>query len=133
MTPDPQTDLEDDGPPRYAVRISPAVSAQAVMEYDRLTMTVGTERAEDWREGLRAAWASLATLPLRCPVAPENAAFQQFRLGPPLRAFLYRHRRAAWRLLFTAHDETADDPPFVQVHQLRHGAQEPLTEWPRDE
>ncbi len=134
MTPDPPPALDDsldgDSLPRSAVRISPAASAQALTEYDRLTATQGTEKAEEWREGLRAAWASLATLPLRCPLAPENAAFQSFRPGPPLRVFLYRHGRAVWRLLFTAHAETADDPPIVQVHQLRHAAQEPLTEWP---
>jgi len=77
----------------YAVRLSPAASAQAVAEYDRLAQTAGTEAAEDWREGLLAAWAGLARLPLRCPVASEDTAFQEFSPGPPLRVFLYHRGR----------------------------------------
>ena len=116
----------------YAVRISPAASAQAVAEYDRLTEVAGTEVAEEWRVGLLDAWAGLATLPLRCPTAPEDIPFQQFRPGPPLRVFLHRRKRStgAWRILFTAHEAGPDDPPFVQVHQLRHSAQAPMSQWP---
>lgn len=36
----------EDGPV-YAVRLSPAASAQAVAEYDRLTQTAHTEAGED--------------------------------------------------------------------------------------
>ena len=118
----------------YTVRISPTASLQAVTQYDRLTETRGEEAAETWRVGLLAAWASLATLPLRCPVAPEGPEFQKTHPGPPLHQLLYRSgRREVWRLLFTAHPETADDPPRVQVHQIRHGAQAPLTEWPAED
>ncbi len=121
--------------PVYAVRLSPAASAQAVAEYDRLTQTADTEAAEDWREGLRAAWAGLARLPQRCPVAPEDAAFQQFSPGPPLRVFLYRRgsRRSAWRLLFTIHEADAHDPATVRVQHIRHSAQLPLSAWPAED
>lgn len=122
----------DDDALVYAVRLSPAATAQAVAEYDRLRQTSGLKTAEDWREGLLTAWAGLATLPHRCPVAPDDAVFQEFSPGPPLRVFLYRRgsKRSAWRLLFTAHPATPDDPPIVRVHHIRHSAQAPLTEWP---
>ena len=95
----------------------------------------GKANAESWREELRTAWASLATLPLRCQVAPEDTVFQEFSPGPPLRTFRYQRNRKSiqWRILFTAHEATADDPAFVQVHQLRHSAQAPLLEWPQEE
>ena len=129
------TDSEGENLPVYAIRISPTAMAIAVAEYDRLLITVGARGAEDWREGLLTAWAGLATLPLRCSLAHENEAFQTFRPGPPLRVYLYRSGRRGnvWRLLFTAHEETADDPPIVQVHQIRHGAQDPLIEWPAED
>lgn len=119
----------------YTVRISPTASLQAVMEYDRLTEVGGTEVAEGWRLGLLAAWAPLATLPLRCTVAPEDPEFQKKHRGPSLHQLLYRsgRRSTVWRILFTAHPETTDDPPRVQIYQIRHGAQAPLTEWPADD
>ncbi len=134
MTPDTSGDREDAALPGYAIRLSPAATATAVFEYDRLTTTAGVKVAEEWREGLLASWAGLATLPLRCPLAQENTTWQAFRPGPPLRVFLYRSgRRNVWRILFTAHEETADDPPIVQVHQIRHAAQAPLTDWPTED
>lgn len=135
----------DDELPRYAVRIAPVAAAQAAAEYDWLKANHGQDRAEHWREELKreelkreelkAAWASLATLPLRCAAAPEDAAFQEFQPGPPLRTFRYKQGRRsdAWRLLFTAHEATADDPAFVQVHRLLHSAQAPLLEWPQEQ
>ena len=124
----------DEDPQVYAIRIAPEASAQAVAIYDRLVEQSGTNAAEQWRENLRGAWASLATLPLRCPVADENDAFQQFRPGPPLRVLVFRRgRRTVWRLLFNAHGPTADDPAFVQVHLIRHGAEARLAEWPAEE
>ena len=125
----------DDELPRYAVRIAPAAAAQAAAEYDWLKANYSKDRAEQWREELKAAWASLTTLPLRCAVAPEDAAFQEFRPGPPLRTFRCKQGRksSGWRLLFTAHEATEDDPAFVQVHRLLHSAQAPLLEWPQEQ
>lgn len=119
-------------PPIYAVRLSEPAAAQAEATFERLIDMVGVDAAADWQEGLRAAWGSLATLPERCAVSPENQPFQKKHPGPPLRVLLYRHGRGAWRLLFTAHEATDDDPPLVRVHQIRHGAQKPLTRWPAE-
>ena len=118
--------------PVYAVRLSEPAAAQAENAFERLIETAGLDAAEEWQEGLRAAWASLATLPQRCAVAPENRPFQEKHPGPPLRALPYRRGRSVWRLLFTANTATDDDPPLVRVHQIRHGAQEPLRDWPAE-
>jgi len=123
---------EEGEPPVYAVRLSEPAAAQAEAAFERLIETVSLDAAEDWQEGLRAAWASLATLPQRCAVAPENPLFQAKHPGLPLRVLLYRRGRSAWRLLFTAHAATDDEPPLVRVHQIRHGAQKPLREWPAE-
>jgi len=127
------TSLEAEGEgelPVYAVRLSEPAAAQAEAAFDRLIETAGLDVAEEWQEGLRAAWASLATLPQRCSTAAEDGPFQRRHPGPPLRALPYRRGRNVWRLLFTAHAATDDDPPLVRVHQIRHSAQEPLTDWP---
>lgn len=93
----------------------------------------GPAQAALWYDEMLAAASTLATLPLRCPVAAENDAFQQFQPGPALRALLFRHRRPEWRILFTVHEADADDPPTVRVHHIRHSAQAPLTLWPPDD
>lgn len=125
----------DDSLTIFAVRVSSAASTQAVAEYDRLTTTADRDIAEEWRERLQSTLSSLATLPLRCPVAPEDAVFQESWPGPPLRQLLFRRGRSGltWRILFTARTATADDPPLIQVYQIRRGAQAPLTQWPIEE
>lgn len=114
----------------YAVRLSEPAVRQAEAALERIIETEGLDAAEDWQEGLQAARASLATLPERCMVAVEDALFQKKHLGPSLRVLLYRRGRSAWRLLFTVHAATDKDAPRVQIHQMRHSAQKPLTRWP---
>jgi len=71
---------------------------------------------------------------MRCPAAPEDTEFQQFRLGPSLRAFRYQrdHQSYPWRILFTVHETTSEDAAFVQVHGLHQSMQPPL-DWPMEE
>lgn len=116
--------------PVYAVRTSEDFATQAEAAFDWLEQKVDFDTAEDWRAGLEAAKASLATLPARCVVADEDQFYQKKYPGSPLRVFLYKRGRNFWRLLFTVHEATADDPAYVMLHQLRHGAQKPLTKWP---
>ena len=116
----------------YAVRLSEAAVRQADAALERIIEAEGPDAAEEWQEGLNTARASLATLPERCLIAPENRVFQKKRPGPPLRVLLYRHGRSAWRLLFTVHAATDEDAPRVQIHQMRHSAQKPLTRWPTE-
>ena len=125
---------DDDDLLVYALRVAPAASAQVVAEYDRLVEESSTKAAEDWRMGLLQAVSSIATLPLRCRVAPEDPVYQEARPGPPLRVLPYRRGRGpVWRILFCAEPATEDDPPTVYVRQILHGAQAPMTEWPGED
>lgn len=68
-----------------------------------------------WFEGLEKAIASLATLPARCPLAPENAEFPF-----EVRHLLYGRKPHVYRILFTIDGET------VFVLHIRHGRRKPI-------
>jgi plasmid stabilization system protein ParE len=74
------------------------------------------EAALWWYEGLMKAFRSLERNPLRCPLAPESAFFEE-----EIRQLIY----GRYRILFTVAGET------VFVLRVRHGAQEYLK--PEDE
>ncbi len=120
-----------DGEPRtYAVRLALSAGRELVEEHDRLTNVSSPNAAEDWRNGLLDSVRSLATLPERCVVAPEDKHFS----NGIVRQLLYRRKRGpTWRILFTVHEADENDPPTVQVHHIRHGALAPMTEWPSED
>ena len=64
-----------------------------------------------WYEGLMKAFRSLEKTPLRCPLAPESAFFEE-----EIRQLIY----GKYRILFTVEGET------VFVLRVRHSAQEYL-------
>lgn len=64
-----------------------------------------------WYEGLMKAFRSLEKNPLRCPLAPESAVFEE-----EIRQLIY----GKYRILFTVEKET------VFVLRVRHGAQDYL-------
>ncbi|MBA2731640.1 MAG: type II toxin-antitoxin system RelE/ParE family toxin [Acidobacteria bacterium] len=64
-----------------------------------------------WYEGLLKAFRSLEKNPLRCPLAPESAFFEE-----EIRQLIY----GKYRILFTVEGET------VFVLRVRHGAQDYL-------
>ena len=64
-----------------------------------------------WYEGLMKAFHSLKKNPLRCPVAPESAFFEE-----EIRQLIY----GKYRILFTVEGET------VFVLRVRHGAMDYL-------
>jgi plasmid stabilization system protein ParE len=64
-----------------------------------------------WYEGLLKALRSLERNPLRCPLAPESAFFEE-----EIRQLIY----GKYRILFTVESET------VFVLRVRHGAREYL-------
>jgi plasmid stabilization system protein ParE len=64
-----------------------------------------------WYEGLLKAFRSLGKNPLRCPLAPESAFFEE-----EIRQLIY----GKYRILFTVEGET------VFVLRVRHGAREYL-------
>jgi plasmid stabilization system protein ParE len=68
-----------------------------------------------WFAALQDAIASLAEMPTRCPLAPENAVFPF-----EVRQLLYGRKPNAYRILFTIEDKT------VYVLHIRHGRRQPL-------
>jgi len=69
-----------------------------------------------WFIALRKAVEGLATLPTRCPHAPESASFPF-----EVRQLLYGRKPHVYRILFTIEGES------VLVLHLRHGRRLPLT------
>lgn len=126
------TPMAEDELPIYVVRLAELAARQVEDEWQHQAETGSAASADTWRAGFRAALATLATLPGRCSPAAENAVYAQFHPGETLRQLIYRRRQGgpAWRLLFTIHAQTDTDPPAVRVHQVRHGAQPSLTQWP---
>ena len=73
------------------------------------------EAAARWLAGVEQAIQSLATLPDRCPLAPENESFEE-----EIRELFYRKVPGRYRILFTLRG--------AEVHVLRvlHGARDTL-------
>lgn len=67
--------------------------------------------ADRWFNGLRKAIDSLEQMPRRCPLAPENSAFEE-----EIRHLIH----GSYRILFTI------DEQEVHVLHVRHGARQHL-------
>ncbi len=114
----------------YAVRLAVSAGREIAEEHGRLTSQISPKTANDWRSGLLDSVRTLATLPERCAVAPEDNLFQ----GDTIRQLLRRHKSGpTWRILFVVHEADENDPALVKVHHIRHGAQAPMTEWPEED
>ncbi|WP_260675991.1 type II toxin-antitoxin system RelE/ParE family toxin [[Scytonema hofmanni] UTEX B 1581] len=70
-------------------------------------------RAAKWFNGLFDVIETLASLPRRCPVAPEADI-----VGEEIRCLLYMKR---YRILFCVEDDT------VMIYHIRHTAQQWMT------
>lgn len=82
--------------------------------YDWLHSQQAGDAGERWFVALRAAITSLASLPSRCPLAPEN------RDSPvEVRQLLYGRRPHVYRILFAVEGDV------VQVLHIRHGRRRP--------
>jgi plasmid stabilization system protein ParE len=68
-----------------------------------------------WFQGLEKAIASLATFPLRCPLAPENAEFPF-----EVRNLLYGRRPHVYRVVFMMENQT------VYILHIWHGRRKPV-------
>lgn len=83
--------------------------------YDWLRSEQAGNAGERWFVAFRAAITSLASLPSRCPLAPEN------RDSPvEVRQLLYGERPHVYRILF------AIEGTVVQVLHIRHGRRRPM-------
>ena len=94
----------------FRVELSEQAQRDIATIYDWLLAEQAGTAGERWFLALRAAITSLATLPSRCPLAPENPASPV-----EIRQLLYGSRPHVYRILFTI------DGAAVQVLHIRHG------------
>jgi plasmid stabilization system protein ParE len=96
-------------------------SAQAETDANAILEWLLSEHAGEtgirWFLALDDAIASLATLPERCPLAPETERFPF-----EVRQLLYGRKPHAYRILFTIEGDT------VKILHIRHGRRRPLSE-----
>jgi toxin ParE1/3/4 len=95
-------------------------TARATRDLDAILTRLIDEEAGQaglrWFNGLRDAVGSLAHLPNRCPLAPENGTFPF-----EVRQLLYGHKPHVYRILFTVEDDA------VVILHVRHGRRKPLS------
>ena len=99
----------------FRVELSDQAQRDIAAIYDWLRSQQAGDAGERWFVALRAAVASLANLPARCPFATENR-------GSPVevRQLLYGRRPHVYRVLF------AIEADVVQVLHIRHGRRRPV-------
>lgn len=100
----------------YEIAVSQEADAQADDVYEWIAQDSPGSAAR-WYNGLFEAIDTLKHNPQRCPVAPDNNAF-----NVEVRQLLYGKRQGVYRVLFTLSEET------VHVLQIRHGARRFLDE-----
>lgn len=96
----------------YRVRITPTALADAEELYLWIAQD-SPARAVKWFNGLFDVIETLASLPRRCPMAPEAEI-----VGQEIRCLLYTKR---YRILFRVEDDT------VMIYHIRHTAQQWMT------
>ncbi|MFW6192522.1 MAG: type II toxin-antitoxin system RelE/ParE family toxin [Gemmatimonadota bacterium] len=93
----------------YDVLVETRARDDLADRYRHLLRTASPSAADAWLDEMADAMNSLASLPDRCPLAPEDDAFPG-----TIRQLL----RARHRILFTVSEETAT----VHVLHIRHQA-----------
>jgi plasmid stabilization system protein ParE len=99
----------------FHVELSDQAQRDIAGIYDWLRSQQAGDAGERWFVFLRAAIASLASLPSRCPVAPESRDS-----AVEVRQLMYGRRPHVYRILF------AIEGDVVQVLHIRHGRRRPL-------
>jgi toxin ParE1/3/4 len=93
-----------------------SLTARAVQDLDNIFQFIQAEQsgqAATWFNGLHEAVQSLASLPHRAPVTPEN---------PTLRHLLYGSKPNVYRVIYS----TDDTKKTVTILTIRHGARNRL-------
>jgi len=104
----------------FRVELSDQAQRDISAIYDWLRSQQAGDTGERWFLALRAAIGSLADLPSRCPMAPEN------RDAPvEVRQLLYGRRPHTYRVLF------AIEGDVVQILHIRHARRRPVSIQPR--
>ena len=96
----------------YRVRITPTALVDAE-EFYLWILENSPVNAAKWFNGLFGAIDTLASMPRRCPVAPETEI-----VGQEIRCFLYRKK---YRILYGVEEE------IVRIFHIRHTTQQWMT------
>lgn len=94
----------------FRVRTTPDAEQDAAEILDWLMAQHAGETGLRWFRGMDQAIASLAELPTRCKLAPENKSFPF-----PVRELFYGHKPHVYRILFTIEGDV------VYILHIRHG------------
>jgi len=116
------TSVDEASFPFYEVRLTEPAEIEvdaAVLHLARFS----PESATRWHEGLVVALQSLSQIPRRCPLAPENAL-----LNNEIRQLIYKNGKSVHRILFTIFEREEDEPAFVRIARVLHGARQQLGE-----
>ena len=100
----------------HTVEITAQALAEVEMFFDQIAVR-SPQAAVRWHERWRMAFASLQTLPERCPLAPENEWHPV-----TLRQHFTGKRQNTYRILFEVVGNV------VYIVRVRHGRQDLLTE-----
>lgn len=83
----------------YRFEVSERALADADRIFDRIAAR-SVAQARRWYQGLFREFESLTQFPLRCPAAPEGAAYDR-----EVREGLYGKRPSVYRILFVIRDD----------------------------
>jgi plasmid stabilization system protein ParE len=100
---------------RVEVTVRAARDLGSIYDYIRAENSLA---AVQWFNGLEQAVYAFATMPLRCPIAPESKKTQR-----TLRHLLHDHKSHMYRAIY----EVDTKRKVVVVLAVRHGAREPLS------
>lgn len=96
---------------RFRVEVTPEAESDLRRAYGYLR-DHSLPAARDWSKGIRARIRTLATNPLRCPLAPEAVT-----IGEPIRELFFGSgNRGTYRILFVV------EADWVFVVHVRHGS-----------
>ncbi|MEA5420345.1 type II toxin-antitoxin system RelE/ParE family toxin [Spirulina sp. CCNP1310] len=101
------------------IQISSVAESEADKAYLWIAQHLGTEPAKVWYSQLLKTIQSLAIMPNRCTLAPENAKFSQ-----EIWQLIYGKGRNSYRILFTVLNE--QNSPVIRILHIRHAARPPL-------
>jgi plasmid stabilization system protein ParE len=94
---------------KYRVVVQPRAAADIENAYLWIRERAPSS-GDRWFQGVYEAIEKLETLPARCPLAPENAYFEE-----EIRELFYGKRIGRYRILFTITGDT------VHILHVRHG------------
>jgi plasmid stabilization system protein ParE len=100
----------------YEIKISSEADQEADEVYEWIARD-SLRNASRWYLGLIDAIQTLSENPQRCPLAPDDGAFDD-----EVRQLLYGKRKGVYRILFTISSDA------VHILKIRHGARKYLGE-----